>query len=586
MRLLLALAFIAWTSTCARALVYVLLPPRLRDAWTIRLSALAAGWGAITLVPAWIMIGSGRHAFPAALASTFVLALAGRLMRRGRDDHPRMPDAPSMPLEWLLLAAVGAVGISILVNAAAWPFDIGDALALYAPFGRHLYERSALPAGDGIYEAYPMLVPMAFALTHWVSGGVNEYVARLVPALLGLGAIGAAGLLGAAIADRRAGLLAAALAACTPVFGRWASTGYTDVPAAFFTTLAIVFTWHWWRSADRSPLALASVCIGLALWTKNSTVPLLLSVAWLVAWRAFGGSRHAPRAARTVLADAVAAFGPALAVAGPWYAHTWLTFGVLVPSTMLVDRADRSPAALGIMLRPDQHFGLAGIVFTAAVAYAGWMLLREHGPRRDRWHVLLAFVAPFGSAWWWLASYEARFLMVLVPAFAAMGGAMLIDLAEHLERLAPTGRIRRALLLLAGALVVTGTAASVRKSIEHKPLLLRDPFMSDADRHRVRLGGLYDLARALNSLEPGSRVGGVPRILAYHLDSRRVPMMAWAPLPSVPELAETDYDYVVASPGGPDIQTAPGEGTPAPLLATADGYRLYRFTAPRPARAR
>src|SRR5690606_10152448 len=147
------------------------------------------------------------------------------------------------------------------------------------------------------------------------------------------------------------------LAAGTPVFGRWASTGYTDVPAAFFATLAIVFTWHWWRSADRRLLALASAGIGLALWTKNSTIPLLVRVSWLIAWHAFGESRHGRRVARNVLADAAAALGPALAVAGPWYAYTWRTFGVLVPSTMLVDRADRSPAALGIMLRPDQHFG-------------------------------------------------------------------------------------------------------------------------------------------------------------------------------------------------------------------------------------
>jgi hypothetical protein len=130
--------------------------------------------------------------------------------------------------------------------------------------------------------------------------------------------------------------------------------------------------------------------------------------------------------------------------------------------------------------------------------------------------------------------------------------------------------------MLAGFVIVVAAVASVRKSIEHKPLLLHNPFMTDAERHRVRLGGLYDLANVLNGLEPDSRVGGVPRMIAYHVDSHRLATMAWAPLPSPSGSRGCQYDYVVVAPPSPAEQNLPYEETLEPVFATADGYRLFR----------
>src|SRR5205085_4275494 len=112
---------------------------------------------------------------------------------------PRQPHRTS-PVPWptdllskALFATIVVNGAAIIFNAVSWPFGVGDALDLYAPFGKHLYETSALPIGDRMYEAYPMLIPMAYAFTHWAAGGTNEYVARLVPALMAVGAVAAAG---------------------------------------------------------------------------------------------------------------------------------------------------------------------------------------------------------------------------------------------------------------------------------------------------------------------------------------------------------------------------------------------------------
>jgi hypothetical protein len=576
MRILLALALIAWTGSYARGMARRVLPHELRDPLGVSIVAFAAGLGVATLVASWIVIAwPGGPAFPVAIAVTALVFVAGvRRTRSAEGDTARRetrPAGPGVGRDWVgraLMLAVVVAALAVLFNAASWPFDEGDALALYAPFGRHVYLTREFPLGDRLYESYPMLVPVAFALTHWAAGGVNEYVARLVPALMALGAIGAAGLIGRSMAGPRAGLTAAALVAATPIFGRWATTGYTDVPASLYAALTVLFAWHWWTANDRRALAAAGAAAGLALWTKNSAVLLLPSLAWLIVWRALAHVDGRARRPADALRDSAAAAAPVLVGAGAWYLRNWIVFGVLIPPTAYVDRAQHSLSTLGVMLRPDQHFGISGWIFTAAVAY-GLSMLRSGRPgAADGWHVLLAFVLPFLAAWWWLASYDARFLMVIVPALGAMGALMLLDAAAMIRRAPPT--LQRAAWAAATIAVLAATAMAARKTIEHKAALAMNPFPGDVERHRIRLGSLYDLAMAINALPPGARVGGVPRIIGYHLAPDRLPHVAWAPLGATVDPQRGEYDYLVrrADAAMPAM---------AALVADVGAYRLYRL---------
>ena len=581
MRSLLALALIAWSLGFARGAARRLLPEDERDRLTLALTAAGLGLGAITLLPFWLMLAwPGGPAFLFALGGTVLFFLVERAV--GSHEPPaRQSRPPGTPLpRWellslVLVAAIVLVCAGIVFNATYWPFAVGDALALYAPFGKHLYEAAALPVGDRIYEAYPMLVPMAYAFTHWAVGAVNEYVARLVPALMAVGAVGAAGALGRAMKSPRTGLVASGLTALTPVFGRWASTGYADVPAALYVGLMVLFAWRWWQRGDPRALLLSGITAGLAMWTKNSTLAFLPSLVWLVLWQreAHGRTAFGPFKANWRAGGAL--FGAIAVVAGPWYLRNLLVFDLPVPQTILIfliERAQHTVSLLAIMLRGDQHFGVSGWLFTAAIIYGLTALFAGDKRKAERWRFLMAFAVPFLGAWFLLASYDSRFLMTVLPVLAVMGALMIDDIHDALApRLTPR---RRHLASLALAVAVAGaTLVSLRKTVEHKAVLIRTPWLDGATRHRVQLGGLYDLIVVLNGLPRASRVAGVPSIARYHLDLDRFARIDFAWVMKPPAALVGDYDYVAYRPvdGRPMEWHAAGE----PLLSTPDGYRLY-----------
>jgi hypothetical protein len=181
-----------------------------------------------------------------------------------------------------VLIAAGIAGL-ILLNDLYWPFGDPDAVSIYALQARQIYRGRALLTGEGLYEAYPMQVQLSYVYSYLIAGDVQEYLARLFPAVLAAGTLGAAAALGRTLYDRRTGLAATVLLALTPTFSRWAPTGYTDVPAAFFFTLAVLFSWRMAQDGDPRTAILAGIMAGLAAWTKNSALTITVSLAvWLI----------------------------------------------------------------------------------------------------------------------------------------------------------------------------------------------------------------------------------------------------------------------------------------------------------------
>jgi hypothetical protein len=263
--------------------------------------------------------------------------------------------------------------------------------------------------------------------------------------------------------------------------------------------------------------------------------------------------------------------GALAAIAGPWYVRNWLVFDAVIPVKPWTHLARHDLEPLLVMLRGGNgQFGVPGWLFTAALAFAA---VRAVSPTRSpEWTVLLAFAGPFGAAWWWLASYDGRFLVTVVPVLAVMAALMLEEAARALAAGRPAAWRRRATRMAALGVVILAPF-SLRAAIEHKWVLLRTPFLSDADRHRVRLGGVYDLAVALNRLPAGSRILGVPPLARYHLEAGRIEVVDGAPATTPPPALADRCDYVVYRLQG-DGQPEWLEGR-RPLLRTADGYSLY-----------
>src|SRR5262245_21936141 len=178
---------------------------------------LAMLWG-LTLAPG-VSVGFSAMIGIALIGSTGAWLARRAPPARGTTSLPIGDRALILPLA--LMAAV--VGVAILFDAAYWPFAPGDALAVYAPLAKALYETGRLPTGEGLYEAYPMLGPIAYAYGFWAYGGPHEQVARTIAAILGVAAIAAAGALASTLRGSAAGAGAAALVALTPVFSVWAT---------------------------------------------------------------------------------------------------------------------------------------------------------------------------------------------------------------------------------------------------------------------------------------------------------------------------------------------------------------------------
>jgi hypothetical protein len=571
-----ALVVLGVALTCAWGVAAWQLPSRDRHGLTRWLTTLALSLGWLTLLLFGLLLARpGRSPFAWAFAGCVALALAGlALAIRGAPPRRHEDAAPGRagPLE-VALGLVVASGIAgALLNAVAWPFEPGDALAVYAPMSRQVFEQWILPSGDSLYEAYPQLVPFAYAFAHWSVGAPTESLARLVAALMAAGAVGAAGALGRAMGSARTGLAAAALVVLTPVFGRWASSGYTDIPGGFFLTLSALFAWRWRSEGGRRAALLAGLAAGLAMWTRNSTLVLACTLPLVVTMRWLELRRSASPASASIRWDAAAMLGAAAVVAAPWYLRNAIVFGMVVPPTVWTDRARHALETLALMLRGDQHFGVPGWLFTAALvhAVARW---RTRDPARAGQHgVLLAFALPYVAAWWWLASYETRFLVTIVPIFAVMAALMLSDLARVLESAVPA-RWWRAAPLLAAASALALLPVSLRKTIEHKGELLRYTRLDDAGRHRVRIGDLYELAGLLNALPPGSRVIGVPTMIRYHLDAARLRHVDWASAATLSPDRAPLYDFAVWRPGDGPVPAWLAR-RPA-VLRTSRGHAVY-----------
>jgi 4-amino-4-deoxy-L-arabinose transferase-like glycosyltransferase len=308
-----------------------------------------------------------------------------------------------------------------------------------------------------------MAIQLNYAYVYLVSGWENEYLARLIPALLSLGTLLTAWVLGRMCGGARAGWAAALLLALTPTFARWASTGYVDLPMAFFYTLSAIFALRLWESVSVRDAALAGMLMGGAAWTKNAA---LVGVALLAAWLAWGWLNR-----RVSLRLAVVSMVACALVAAPWYIRNLIGAGFLMPDTAWTEDASASLDNLLILILRPEIYGLSGWLFAV-----GWLATLVEVARVHRQPpyaaLLISWTVPFFLVWWVFASYDPRFILLFLPLLAVMGGMWAVRLWKRL-----TPRWRKGLSWAGGVLVLTLTLYTVSIAVEFKDELLRDPLM-------------------------------------------------------------------------------------------------------------
>ncbi len=178
-------------------------------------------------------------------------------------------------MPFAVFAAVFAALVALHWNLLALPFywdEAGYFVPAALDFFRHglLIPQSTLPTG------HTPAVTFYLALA-WKIFGYSARVTRVAMLVFAAGTIMSLAKLGRLVVGREAALWAATLLAVSPLFFAQSSLVQLDLPAALFTTLALVFLLQ-----GRSKLF--AVTASLAVLSKETAV-VLLPVAWAFAYR-------------------------------------------------------------------------------------------------------------------------------------------------------------------------------------------------------------------------------------------------------------------------------------------------------------
>ncbi|GMV94259.1 MAG: hypothetical protein AMXMBFR82_40370 [Candidatus Hydrogenedentota bacterium] len=313
--------------------------------------------GCVSLSAAWWVV---------AIAAVGGAALSGRDARAWRFRSPG-----SEPLDWVewvswaaTLAGCGFAFICALAPVTGWDAGVAH-IALPADYVRN--GRIGLIAGNN-YAAYPHLMHALYAVAYL--GGERDV--SLVSWTFGVLACGMAYALGARLAGRKCGLVAAAIIATTPIFTDQAGAPSLDL--AF--TVTVLAAWHaltaWRKQEDTGWLLLAGIAAGAGCGIRHTGY---LVVALLLPFILAGAHERRFRAAFTFACAAVVAAMPwamrsAFVTGNPLYPFFASLFGTgdlpdVDPASLLSHSSIQGTTLLGLVLFPFR-------VILDPLRYGGW----------------------------------------------------------------------------------------------------------------------------------------------------------------------------------------------------------------------
>lgn len=372
---------------------------------------------------------------------------------------------------WLICAAIA---MAQCFNASYWPFFREDVLGIYAPFASTIFEQQALIPLSGLpdvlyrYESYPMMVPLSYAYAHMSANGIHEYLAKTVVTLLSLACIPAAYLLGSATHSRKVGWLTAALLVMTPAFWRWASSGYVDLPMAYFALMSAYFALKHWQSGHFRDALLAGMHLGMATWVKNAGLVLF---PILTLWFFLGIRQGKVKLRHWGILVSAALFSGSI-----WYVWTFIQAGVIVPKTAWTDEAQHSLSTLMAFIWQWGNYSFVGWLIVLGMVSVLWRSFKN-GFNKPGDLLLLIIVIPYWLVWWWFVSYDSRFILLFLP-ITCIFGAFIIESAASAFQLNHRKAMAAILLMCAAFWATRG----VFISIQYKEEILADPIRSHEEK--------------------------------------------------------------------------------------------------------
>ncbi|MDO8587836.1 MAG: glycosyltransferase family 39 protein [Armatimonadota bacterium] len=249
----------------------------------------------------------------------------------------------------------------------------------------------------------------------------------------------------------RAGVVGAVVFTAVPLIAWEATTGYIDLGAAFFITLAVFALLNHRDDGGRWGV-LAAVCLGLAAATKTTALAYIpLCGIWLI-WNDIRRGRGPTRA----LSSAAGLCLLALAIASPWYIKSYVYTGNPVYPFLYDTFAGKNwNAHLAEVYRASQmKFGMGASLDSLALApwnltmYAGRffdsdVLFASIGPvflaslpllaavrfGRPKLRAVLLFIAAAGIIWFYMTQ-QSRYLIPAIAVGAVAVGALVDELGN------------------------------------------------------------------------------------------------------------------------------------------------------------
>jgi 4-amino-4-deoxy-L-arabinose transferase-like glycosyltransferase len=176
----------------------------------------------------------------------------------------------------------------------------------------HVYDESA---------AHPPLYSLYFAMVSAL-GLTTDTAYRLAAALLGGVAVGAIGFAARRVAGARAGIVAAALAACYPYLWSTDMLVLSETLVALLAAVLVLVVYRYRDTPTTAGLVGCGVVVALAALTRAEMLLLLPLLAWPVAWRAGGAASAAAARVRRLAVVSVATLVPLV----PWVAYNIARF--------------------------------------------------------------------------------------------------------------------------------------------------------------------------------------------------------------------------------------------------------------------
>ena len=316
--------------------------------------------------------------------------------------------------------------------------------------------------------------------------GINEFAARLVPAMSAIGVIGVTGWAGRVFFNRQVGLLAALMVAVVPATFALSAYAILDMTFTLFLFAGVVLAAssvlhhrphrQWW----------GYVCLALAVLTKGPLAIVLAGVSFLLALVIAPGLRRALLSLHWIRGLVLV-----IALSSPWFLYMWWRFGyAFIEGYFLRENiwlfavqlyaTSRSPmtyfrvAAIGFLpftpiligravdaLRGDRVDDAERLFWAWAVGITAFFSLSRFKLDHYIYPVLPALAVIVANTWWRLRQTKA--IRPQLGAAVGVGAMALLFIGTgayaFLKIDALPGELSRPMLIAPIALLLAGAAA-------------------------------------------------------------------------------------------------------------------------------